>query len=225
MEKEAVLIYYTCNTHLPSIDEACRKQLKEATSLPIISVSLNEPLEFGDVESIVMEGTRSPEMMHKQVLEGLRIAKSRGFKYAFLVESDVLYHPSHFEFRPKQDGVFYYNTNVWKYLYDDDKFIWTDDLQQVSACVADVDTLLAFYERRNKEIAEKGFDKHYEAGPKTGEVAESWLSWFPNICIRHGQNITKTKKSPEDFKNPEYAKGWKEATEIPGWNNPQRLFK
>jgi len=63
------ILYYTCNTHKPEIDETCRVQLAKA-GLPIVAISLNKELDFGD-ERITVQGQRGPEMMHKQILEGL----------------------------------------------------------------------------------------------------------------------------------------------------------
>lgn len=208
------IIYYTCNTHNQRIDDMCREQLlKAANGIPIVSVSLNKDIHFGD-KRIIVEGKRSPEMMHKQVLIGLRAATS---DIIYLCESDVMYPPSHFNFTPEEKGVFYYNTNVWKYHTDLKKYTWTDGLEQVSGMCSDRVSALEFYERRNKDIEDNGFDGHYEAGKKTGEVSKTWLSAVPLICIRHENNITKTKKSIADFRNEKYAKGWRETGSVEGW--------
>ena len=80
--------------------------------------------------------------MHQQILTGLQKAKG---KYIFLCESDVLYHPSHFDFTPKRDDIFYYNTNVWKTRYPDGFSVWTDDLQQVSGICANRELLIVSF--------------------------------------------------------------------------------
>lgn len=228
-KNKSSIIYYTCNTHDPKIDNACRKQLLES-GLTIISVSLNKNIDFGN-KRVVMEGQRGAEMMHRQILEGLKNCDS---DYVFLCESDVLYHPSHFLFTPKRTDVFYYNTNVWKMRADDGHMVWTDDLQQVSGLCASKELLLDFYTKRLEQIMEFGFNGHYEPGVKQtiysyqkgGKYGtENWKSKFPNICIRHGSNLTKSKWSPDEFRNKEYAKGWKEADEIPGWSNPFHMIR
>ena len=202
------VIYYTCNTHRPEIDELCRQYLARV-NLPIITVSLNKDLDFGDTR-IVMHGERSPLMMHQQILAGLEACHTQ---YAFLIESDVLYHPSHFEFTPKRDDVFYFNVNVWKQRWPEHHYVWTDNCQQVSGMSASTSLLLNFFRTRVKEVDEKGFDRHYEPrGPR-----ENYLSSVPNICIRHNHNLTQSKWSPQDYRNQKYAQGWKEATSVPGW--------
>ena len=210
------ILYYTCNTHDPKIDEACRRQLLKA-GLPIICVSLNKPLIFGDV-MISLRGDRGPEMMHRQIVEGLRVIRA---KYVFLCESDVLYHTSHFDFTPVEDDTFYYNTNIWRVHFPDGLATWTDDLQQVSGLCASRDLLYSFYYQRLEQIRREGFNRHYEPGAKqnicTDNDVVNWQSECPNIDLRHTDNLTKSKRSPKEFRNPKYAQGWKEAESVDGW--------
>lgn len=204
------IIYYTCNTHLPAIDELCRKYLKKI-NLPIISVSLNKPIDFGD-KRIVVKGERSALMMHKQIVAGLQLSDS---EYVFLAESDVIYHSSHFDFRPERQDVYYFNVNVWKVRWSDGFCVKTDNSQQVSGIAASRKLLLDFYKARVKEIEKNGFDRHYE--PRNAPRI-NYQSAYPNICIRHDKNLTQSKWKVEDFRNKEYAKGWQESYEVPGWD-------
>ena len=223
------IVYYTCNTHKPEIDDACRMQLLKS-NVPIVSVSLNKELDFGN-EKITMAGTRSPLTMHKQILAGL-IKSSADIVY--LCESDVLYHLSHFEFIPKRKDVFYFNTNVWKVRYDDGHAVWTDDLQQLSGMCAYRELLIEFFTKRVEQIEREGFNNHYEPskkqniypyvkGGKYGQ--ENYQSKVCNVCIRHNQNITKSKWSVDDFKDKKYAKGWKEVDAIPGWGSMKVIME
>jgi hypothetical protein len=208
------ILYYTCNTHDLAIEIPVRKQLvncKNGYELGCVSL---KPTEFGDWW-IDLDLERSPLSMHKQVMIGIGRMES---DIVFLVESDVLYHKSHFDFIPERSDVFYYNTNCWKVRYPDGHAVWTDNLQQVSGCCARRELLLDFYRERVKFIEKNGFDRHYEPGPKTGRAnVENWQSTYPNLDIRHDHTLTKSKWSPDEFRNPIYAKGWKEASEVPGW--------
>jgi hypothetical protein len=163
-------------------------------------------------------------MMHEQIVAGLQAATA---DYIFLCESDVLYHPSHFAIKPVSVETFYYNTNVWRLRWSDRLAAWTDDLQQVSGICASRDLLLDFYTRRLAQIKQEGFNRHYEPGIKqsiqVGRV-ENWQSAFPNICIRHNHNLTASKWSPDEFRNPKYAKGWKVTDTIPGWGETDVLW-
>ncbi len=212
--KDKEIIYYTCNTHRPEIDDLCRQQLLKS-GLPIVNVSLNKRIGFGDREFVVY-GDKGPEMMHKQVLLGLRASQA---KYIFLCESDVLYHPSHFDFTPDRDDTFFYNTNVWRIRYPDGFAVWIDNIQQVSGICADRELAVRFYERRNKEIAEKGFDRCYEPHSRTGEIDGVWMSEQPNLCIRHDANLTGSKWKASDHRNRHFTIGWKEANEVEPWGN------
>lgn len=205
------IIYYTCNTHLVEIDEICRKQLLKS-GLPIISVSLNKDIDFGDVR-IKVNGERSPLMLHKQVAIGLSVSTS---KYVFLAESDVMYHPSHFKFTPPTDDKYYINVNLWKMRWQDGFCVRTDNSQQISGTVVNKKLALDFFVHRIDDIDKNGFDRHYEP-PE--ELRVNYQSEFPNICIRHDNNLTKSKWSVEDYRNKDYAKGWQESTikNIPYW--------
>jgi len=215
------ILFYTCNTHRLDIELACRRQLLKA-GLPIVAVSLDKPIDFGDVR-IVVEGVRSPEMMHRQVLTGLEASKA---DIMYLCESDVLYHPSHFDFTPAWEDIFYYNTNIWKVRYPDGHAVWTDDLQQVSGCCAYRKLLTKFYRLRLAEIVKDGFNRHYEPGPKTGPYqTENWQSEICNIDIRHENTITRSKWSIDEYRNKRYAKGWQESDSVPGWYEPGKFVE
>ncbi len=203
------IIYYTCNTHDPEIDDLARKFLSKI-GLPIISVSLNKEINFGDIR-IVMKGERSPLMMHRQIVKGLEACST---KYAFLAESDVLYHPSHFDFTPLEQDKFYFNVNVWKQKWPLKFYVRTDNSQQLSGMSAYTNLMLDWFQKRLEEIERDGFNRHFE--PRDNR--ENYSSIVPNICIRHDKNLTLSKWSVSDFRNKEYAKGWTEATSVPGWN-------
>lgn len=213
------IIYYTCNEHDPEIDELCRDHLSKI-NLPIVTVSLNKNLDFGD-KTIRLDGERSPLTMHKQILAGLLVCES---DTVFLAESDVIYHPSHFEFNPKRDDVFYFNTNVWKLRWKDGHCVRTDNSQQLSGMSGSRKLLINFFDKRVKEIEEKGFDRHYE--PQT-DKRENYESQIPNVCIRHDKNITMSKWSVKDYRNKKYAKGWREISveELPGWSLESLFIK
>lgn len=173
----------------------CREQLLKS-GLPIVSVSLNKEIDFGTIQ-LVMEGERGPDAMLKQIIIGLEKCP---YDYVFMAENDVLYHPSHFI--EQQGDKFYFNTNVWKWKWGSDLTIWTDDLQQLSGMSGKRDVLLNHF----KSIGE--FNRHYE--PRDNR--ENYVSEQPNIDIRHDKNVTKSKWSPDDFRNKKYAKGFKEGS-------------
>ena len=50
---------------------------------------------------------------------------------------------------------------------------------------------------------------------------DTWMSDRPNLDIRHGQNLTQTRWSKEQFRNQRYTKGWAIAGEVPGWGQTE----
>jgi len=88
----------------------------------------------------------------------------------------------------------------------------------VSGICAARDLLLDFYRQRLMHIEAHGFDRHYEPGRKTGNwKTENWQSAQPNVDIRHNATLTRSKWSPDEFRNKRYAEGWQEANEVPWW--------
>jgi hypothetical protein len=214
------IVYYTCNTHKESIELACREQLLKS-DLPIASVSLNKDIEFGNIRMNI-SGEKSPIMMHKQIIMGLENTKT---DFVFLCESDVLYHPTHFKI--PTNYYITYNTNVWK-LWLDGLAVWTDDLRQVSGIVAPREDLLFWYRSKMNQINLSGFDRHFEPGVNQSVELQRTVvnqsSEFPNICIRHDDTLTKSKRSPEEFRNQKYAKGFKTTNYIDGWGSVEEII-
>ncbi len=225
----AAIIYYTCLTHNPLIELACRVQLDRARGeMELVTVSRGQAILFGDTRRVINR-PRSPETMHYQVLAGLEATDA---DYVFLCESDVLYHPSHFNFEPAENAYFY-DTNVWKVWADSGIARWTDDLRQVSALCANRELLLANYRARVQRIEEVGrfsIKWSFEPGCRSLPLgfdnypAKNYRSPYPSICIRHEATLTYSKQSPDEFRNPKYARGWTERDDVPGWGVTRNRF-
>jgi len=200
-----MILYYTDNRLQEPIFTACQKQLLKAKQ-KIVSVSL-KPINFG--KNIVLDLEPGIVTMTKQILAGLWECDE---SVIFFAEHDVLYHPSHFDFKPTKN-VFYYNTNVWRWDYPKDRLITYDHLKSLSGLCADRKLLIDHYWKRLRLIEEKGWkdtsqepDWSRKLGHEPGksrsklyEQTEEWKSEFPNIDIRHKQTITKRKCRLEDF--------------------------
>lgn len=207
-------LYYTCNSHDLNIEMACRAQLLKAKGNLELGCVSREPTNFGDW-NIVINMPKGVLTMHKQILAGLVNMRA---DVVFLCENDVLYHPSHFDLIPSTSTDFHYNTNVWRVRYSDGHAVWTDDLQQTSGCFAYRKLFIEYYSMRVDKIEREGFDRHHEPGPKTGPYRTmNHVSEYPNLDIRHNGNVTKSKWSPGEFRNPIYAKGWMEADAVYPW--------
>lgn len=217
------IIYYTNNKPDEKILTEVQKQII-LSNLPIVSCS-QKSIDFG--KNIVLKIESSPISMVRQILTALKNSEA---EYIFFCEHDVLYHKSHFDFTPPNDNVFYYNTNVWRWDFRNDKVITYDHMRSLSGLCVNREKAIEHYRKKLKLILDNGFDKlpgknpswarkmGYEPGKKTGELVDEWKSNYPNIDIRHRKTLTPIKMTLESFVHK--PTGWKESTidKIPGWN-------
>ncbi len=223
------IIYYTHNTLGEPVFSIVQKQLLNI-GLPIVNVSL-KPIDFG--QNIVLDLQPGVITMFRQILTALEASTS---DIIFFCEHDVLYHPSHFDFEPPRNDVFYYNVNVWRWMFPEDFAVTYGGTKSVSGLCANRQFLINHYRLRLKIIEKKRFDNGrnprwarimgYEPGKEkrrggiSDDISETWRSQYPNVDIRHKGAITKTKRSLNDFKRPPNPETWKETTldKIEGWN-------
>ena len=227
-------VYYTDNEVDEKLGEKCREQLLKS-NLPIISVSL-KPINFG--RNFTLPLKRGYSAYFKQILKGLEESTA---DIIFLCEHDWFYHPSHFEFTPKEKNVFYYNDNWWR-VRADDGFAINYDTHLLPSICAYRETLIEHYEMVVKKVnrayiylnmagREKEFYKYvsligFEPGTHnrkerpTEYKADEWKSTYSNLDIRHTTNLTKSKWRQSDFRNPQSCRNWQEkkAWEIDGWD-------
>lgn len=231
MDKTLGIIYYTDNRLKGSIFSLVQKYIA-ASGLPIVSCSLR-PINFG--KNIVLEGREhSYPTMALQILTAL---ENLDTDYVFFCEHDVLYHPSHFDFIPERDDIYYYNVNNFRWWYGSPTAISYDELTSLSSLCCNRKLAIEHYKYRLKVIKETGLDKMrsreprwarrfgYEPGTKkrrnggiTNEDHIKRKSEFPNIDIRHTGTFSAPKITLESFKHK--PTNWREAniSEIPGWN-------
>lgn len=216
------IVFYTDNRAPTKIAKRVQGEIKKV-GLPIVSVSLKPMPHLG--RNIHIEAERGIETMFRQILAGLEASRE---DYVFFCEHDVLYHPTHFAFVPERDDLVYYNVNVWKVRLEDGLAVKVDDCRQTSGLCANRELLVEHYRKRVELVEKNGFSRTMGFEPGThGRSARVddlrsgiWRSEFPNVDLRHGQNLTASRWSPEEFRNKRFAKGWTElpADEIPGWN-------
>ncbi len=225
------IIFYTDNRIGELIKSLVQKQILKA-KLPIVSCSL-KPIDFG--QNIVLEGKeRSYPTMALQILTALEASDADTI---FFCEHDVLYHPSHFDFIPERNDIYYYNINNWRWEYPKDRLISYDELTSLSSLCCNRELAIRHYKLRLDLIKKWGLDKirsrepkwvrrfGYEPGTKkrrnggvSDEEHQTWRSEFPNIDIRHSKTFSAPKIHLEKFKHQ--PTNWKETTmdKIPYWN-------
>lgn len=218
-------VFYTDNRlDQDPIGVAVREQLTRI-GLPLVSVSLR-PIAFG--QNIVLSRERGVLTMFRQILAGLEAIET---DIAFLVEHDVLYHPSHFEFTPLRADRFYYNQHRYQ-VRSTDGFTVHYRASQTSGCCAYRPILIEHYRKRIAYVEQHGYDRNLGFEPGTNRRAraidphgaEVWMSLGPNIDIRHGHNLSKSKWAPRDFRDSRNCIGWRESDHVPGWGITLRRF-
>jgi glycosyltransferase involved in cell wall biosynthesis len=234
------LVYYTDNKCDKTILESAQKQLIKCTNnYKIMSVSLL-PISFG--QNIVMNRERGILTMFKQILAGLEALDT---DIAFLVEHDILYHPSHFEFVPPKNDVFYYNENTYKVDAKTGQALFYY-CKQTSGLCAYRSLLIEHYRRRIEKVEQNkrdllakgekvkndGYSRHmgFEPGCHTpprgvdNYKAERWMSESPNIDIRHDTNLTPNRWNQDQFRDKNSCLGWMLTDSVPGWGITKNRF-
>jgi hypothetical protein len=197
--------------------QAVQKQILKA-GLPVVSVSL-DPIDFGN--NIVLDAAPGKLTMFTQILAGLANIHT---DIVYFCEHDVLYHPSHFELIPDRQDTYYYNVSVYKVRYPDGKAV-TYPCNQTSGLFAYRKLLLSHYLERVRRVEAEGYSNQMGFEPGThnrdGRVDDfksfSRFSEFPNIDIRHNNNMTPTRWRKDQFRNKIFTAGWKEVESVPGW--------
>lgn len=224
--KSKGIIYYTTNEVPLKIARSVQKRIK-SVGLPIVSASL-KPMDFG--KNIYIPKKKGWITMNEQILACLNASKA---DFVFFTEHDCLYPKEHFDFTPPRDDTYYYNVNVWK-VRDDGFAVKVDDCRQLSGLVCSRELAIKHYTKRLKMLQD-GFDvrkigfepgTHNRTEKVDSNVSETFSSKVPIIDIRHKDNATKTKWTPEEFRNEKFAHGWKESTidAISGWRREDFPF-
>ena len=223
------VIFYTDNLIKEPIKSVVENYILES-GIPIISSSL-EPLDFGD--NVVIAGKRGYITYTKQIISCIERSTA---DYVFFCENDVLYPKSHFEFIPPRNDIFYYNSNVFRWMFGSDKAITYNRMLPLSCLCANRELALNHYRVRMENIlhhvGEFGSREPslarkwgYEPGTKkkkrgglTDDDFDTWSSEYPVIDIRHSGTFSSPKCTLDSFKHPPI--NWQEIPieQIPGWN-------
>ena len=220
------IVYYSDCRGDTDILEAAKRQLLRATNgHSIVSVTL-APIDLG--RNIVLPLERGHLTMFRQILAGLEASDA---DIVFLAEHDVLYHPSHFDFVPPRDDVYYYNVNTWKVDAATGRALHYIT-EQTSGLCAYRSLLVEHYRERVARVEREGFQrsigfepgKHKRPRGVDDHGFGSWMSAQPNVDIRHGFNLTRNRWSRDQFRDQRCCEGWTEADDVPGWGVTRDRF-
>lgn len=222
------VIYYSDCRPDPFILDACREQLRLAVGdLPIVSCTL-KPVDLG--LNVVLPLERGYLTMARQILVALELSDA---DVIFFAEHDLIYHASHFQFRPESTDTFYYNQHCWRVDAEDGKALFYY-ANQLSGLCASRSLLLEHFRARVARIEKEGFSRSMGFEPGTRKVRHggvddrpfaTWMSEVPNVDIRHRMTLTPSRWKKEAFRNQRYTAGWTESHEVPGWGVVKGRFK
>ncbi|MBI2049660.1 hypothetical protein HYT32_02020 [Candidatus Roizmanbacteria bacterium] len=206
---------------------ACQRQLNrcmEKWGYPIYSIS-QKPIDFGI--NTVMDLERSVLSMFKQILKGLEECKT---DIVFLIEHDLLYHPSHFDFTPQKDDHFYFNQNFWNVSSVDGKAVYYIH-NDVSMVCAYRSLLLRHYRKVVEWVEKMGHKRSWGFSPPKGLPKEeryghytNYRSVVPDINIRHPNAFTPQRMDKSEFRSERSRRGWTESDGVPGWGKTKGRF-
>lgn len=213
------ILFYTDNRLEGTlIGKVAQKRIIKS-ELPIVSVSL-EPIKFG--RNIVVSMPRSIETMFYQILTGLIACET---DIVFMCEHDVVYSPEHFRVDSIAQLCYHYNQHNWKLnMHTGDALFYY--CKQTLGLVGYRDLLIEHYAKRLERIMNKGsyeWSIGFEPGchvPPRGidhYPAIGHMTKIPNIDLRHGKNLTKSRWSTEEFRDKRTCQGWTESEYIPFW--------
>lgn len=211
---EKGVIYYTHNQLPVKLAKRVQSQIK-SVGLPIVSASLKPMDNMG--KNVCIRGERGVLSYFRQIVAALEASNA---ETVYFCEHDVLYHPSHFDFTPPTKDKFYYNHNVWR-VRQSDGFAVTWEANQVAELVCNRELALEWYREKLEQVEADHFDRSYEPGGRDPFKYGTFRSESPNIDIRHEGNLTKSKWSPDDFRDKSTCVNWQESTidKIPGWSD------
>ena len=223
------IIYYTDNQVKLRIGNVCRKYILRA-GLPIVSASL-KPMNFG--KNIHVPLKRGYEAYFTQILTALENSEA---DIIYFCEHDWLYHPSHFEFTPPAKDTFYYNWNWWR-IRSSDGYSIKYDTQLLPGICAYRELLLEYYRKQFNLLKSHSFDTpyvmktgfepgtHHRVPELSGYKSDKWFSEYPNIDIRHSNNLTSSKWAQDAFRSQKNCRGWTETDNIPSWGKTKEIIK
>ena len=214
------IVYYTRNRVDQKLGDHCRKQILKA-KLPIVSVS-SEPIEFG--KNFVLNIGGGYLEYFKKILKGLEESTAN---IIFFCEDDTLYHPSHFNFIPPEENVYYYDINVWR-IRAEDGFALHYDAKQMNMLCGYRDFLINYYKKAVKKVTEgvsvraMGFEpgSHHRKERIDDFKSDYYKALFPSLDIRHDKNLTANRWKKELFRSQKNCPNWieKKAWEVEGWD-------
>ena len=219
------LVYYSDLRPEAKIMKVCQDQIMRcANGHDLVSVTL-KPINFGRNYAMALE--RGYLTMFRQILKGIEKSVA---DILFFVEHDVYYHPSHFDFIPAKNDMFYYDQNKWDVRYSDGFSVFYDGMSTSMLC-GYRELLLKHYIARVEKVEKEGFTRRFGFEPGSHKPPrgcdnygrEGYMAKYPSLDIRHDRNLTMNRWKKDQFRNKSHVQCWteKNVLELPGWTKEQ----
>lgn len=170
---DLTIIYITASLIPEKFADYQRNILKDASGgAPIISIS-RKPLDFG--ENILDDGERSTDNIYRQMLRGIKLAKT---PFIAMAEDDTLYTEEHFTiFRPPLDTFAYNQNRLALFIWGQPMYNWRNRISNA--------TLIA-----PRELAIEALEERFKKWPNTipdpivGELGRARVDRNLGITVR-----------------------------------------
>jgi hypothetical protein len=211
---DATILYYSSNEESPEFEaRIIENLLKNCGDLPIISITHN-PMNLGENICVGKVGS-SGFNMFRQVLIGCEAAKT---KYIISAESDCLYPPDYFTYRPPTEDDCYRNNNLYVMGHRRDYFYYKKEGATHSQIIG-----REFYINRLKYlfidapmwcVEEKNFPKERYRKEDVFDSIEYYTTENPVFQIKTGKGMRHYTNSE---RIPIY--------ELPYWGSGKDIYK
>ena len=188
---EATIIYVSSNMEDPVFEQKTREDLiSKAGDLPIIGVT-QKPVDLGSNGKNIVVGDVGASGFNfcRQNLMACEAAKT---PVVISAESDCLYSPDYFDFRPYRLDIPYRNTNIYVQKYKQDHFCKKSmsTFSQVIGREFYIERLKHLFEGQPQwDIGMKNFPK--EIKKKLFSKFETFETEFPCISFKTGKGMRK----------------------------------
>lgn len=198
------VVYYTSNREYPRFEEAIRGKLLETIGdIPLISVS-QKPIDFGHNICVGDIGVSELNVV-AQLMIGAEAAET---EFIAPVESDCLYPPDFFEYRPDRNDTFYYAGKSYIIWHGANTF-WLKPLREFTSIVNREHLLSVLAELKHAK------DRHFPAVIERISKQETFRVSAPVVTVKTRRQMHK--------KHPFARRGYK--GRLPLWGTAAELWK
>jgi hypothetical protein len=213
--EDLTCIFLTVNKVPDRWAEYQKKVLLEAIGDTLIITISKKTLDWGT--NLIQDEEPSISNIYKQILRGCKLATT---PYVAIVEDDMLYHKSHFTFRPPLD-TYAYNMHRWGLLTWGKPTYYYKDRVSNGAMIAPRELVISSLEERFSKYPENRIG---ELGKEKGTSIDrhntmTFWSDIGVVYLSHKDSLDPTEQHKSKKMSPV------QAFRIPYWEESSELIK